>query len=170
LIVDNSDAEAMIVKSQPNQIDVDRFQEKVHAAVRDRRPVHSADARRYVATLTPEQQESIKGMKYCHPLPGCWGFRYCVCAYFMTLWNCCLFYPCAFMGICLPFYSCLCCSCERGAEAGEGFGAWVTRDKHGLKTGEIILIDHERGTLVAYSTQCCSRELRDEPQCYCYNV
>ena len=169
-LVDNYDQEESmtVVKAQPS-FDISLFQDSIHEAVRRGKSIHSADARRYVATLTPEQQEKIKGMKYCHPLPGCCGFRYCACAYFMILWNCCLFFPCAFLGICLPLYSCLCCSWERSQEAGEGFAGWVLRDKHGLKTGEVLLVDHAHGTLVMYGTQCCSSELQNEPMCYCYN-
>ena len=72
----------------------------------------------------------------------------------------CLCMPCCVAGICLPLYSCICCSCERSDNA------WVTRDKHGVMTGAIFLIDHEEGTLACYSVKCCTTQLKDEPDCY----
>lgn len=62
-------------------------------------------------------------------------------------------------GIPLP-WSCFICTCER-----EGNG-WVMRDKHGAKTGEVLLVDEERGTVACYRTVCCSKEMIEEPDSY----
>ena len=67
------------------------------------------------------------------------------------------------MGVCLPIYSCLCCTCDRKN------GAWISRDKHGEMTGwAIMLIDHERSTLAFYGVKCCTKGVYEQtPQCYC---
>jgi len=70
-------------------------------------------------------------------------------------------FPCCTLGVCLPLYSCLCCTCERKDNA------WITRDKHGKMTGAIMLLDHERGTIAMYGVKCCTQTLDDHPQCYC---
>jgi hypothetical protein len=49
-------------------------------------------------------------------------------------------------------------SCER-----DGNG-WVTRDKHGNKTGEILVLDNF-GTHAYYSLQCCSNRFNETPCC-----
>ena len=67
------------------------------------------------------------------------------------------------MGVSPPFYGQVCMSCE---ETGDN--SWVNRDKNGIKTGEIVLVDSEEGTIAFYGTRCCSEELEEKPQCYCY--
>ena len=58
------------------------------------------------------------------------------------------------LAICCVFWG----SCER-----DGNG-WVTRDKHGVKTGEILVLD-EQGTHAYYSLKCCSNHFNETPCC-----
>ena len=58
------------------------------------------------------------------------------------------------LAICCVFWG----SCER-----DGNG-WVTRDKHGVKTGEVLVLD-EQGTHAYYSLKCCSNHFNETPCC-----
>lgn len=159
-----------VVKEQPRAMASQTKQEvhnRVHEIVRSGQPLHAEDALVYSRTLSPEEQEKIQGCKYCAPKCSSWyrwAFDYCVCAYFLICCSGdCLWYNCWFMGITLPVYGQICCSCERSIDS-----TWVSRDKHGIKTGEIVVVDHERGTVAMYGSKCCSQELRERPDCYCY--
>ena len=77
----------------------------------------------------------------------------------------CLCFPCCTLGIALPLFRCLCCVCERSKD-----NTWITRDNKGIKTGEVIIVDHERGTLAMHGAKCCSSELDAHPQCYCEKI
>jgi hypothetical protein len=62
----------------------------------------------------------------------------------------------------------LCCVCLGQCER-DGNG-WVTRDKHGIRTGEMLVIDLEAGTHASYALQCCSHEFKQEPCCIATRV
>ena len=74
----------------------------------------------------------------------------------------CLMFPfvCLFGIPCPPIV----CSCERMDNQ------WITRGKHGEKTGAWVIIDAENKHLAAYGVKCCSQQLEDNPQCYCQKV
>ena len=36
----------------------------------------------------------------------------------------------------------------------------------GIKTGEMLLVDKEKGTIGCYSLKCCSSEFDEKPSCY----
>jgi hypothetical protein len=59
-------------------------------------------------------------------------------------------------------YPCCVCSGER-----EG-NVYVSRAKSGGRTGMLMLIDEENGTLGKYGMKSSSDEPRDAPCCYCY--
>lgn len=42
----------------------------------------------------------------------------------------------------------------------------VMRDKNGIKQGEVILVDKEKGTMACYSVECCSHKIEEAPSCY----
>ena len=117
----------------------------------------------YSRSLTPEQASilHLEGCHYCVAVTSCGAVPGPVCTYNFAYSDDCLCFPCCFLGMCLPVYSCLCCSGER-AESG----AWITRGEGGVKTGEIIVVDYEQGTLAHYGA-FCSEDLEDDPQCYC---
>ena len=161
-----------IVSTQPGAVQsVQSIQQQVHSLLRNGLQSVPADlALQYAATLTPEQASPsyapARGYHKCVSKQACCKFFCpvdgCVGAYFCGCCNDrCLCFPCCTCGIALPLYSCLCCSCERDGNT------WVTRDKHGNRTGQIILLDHERGTLAFYGVKCCTTQLQTEPQCYC---
>ena len=81
--------------------------------------------------------------------------------------NDCLCFPCC----CFPCFMTPCnlCGCAVERER-DGSHTWVTRDKHGRRTGAIMIVDHEKGTIAHYGTKCCSTELDDTPACYCEKV
>ena len=116
----------------------------------------------YAASMTPEQAAASnhEGCKKCVPVTCC-GFPGMVGTYWFACRDNCLWFPCCFMGIALPVYSCVCCSCERQSNS------WITRDKHGNMTGAFMLLDHENGTIGWYGVKCCSTQLEEKPQCYC---
>jgi hypothetical protein len=161
--------QGVVVSAQP--VAVADIQAKVHGLVRNgKQSVHSDDAWAYARSLTPEQASvrNHAGCKRCHNQKCCCPFPGGLCCMYVVpckdgggaCGKDCLCMPCCVAGICLPLYSCLCCSCERSDNA------WVTRDKHGVMTGAIFLIDHEEGTLACYSVKCCTTQLKDEPDCY----
>ena len=98
-------------------------------------------------------------------MEGCYAFKgMCSFGGMLCLYN----HPCSDDCVCLC--PCLCgiptalcficlCNCERDGNA------WVNRDKHGIKTGETLLVDKERGTMGCYSVKCCSSEFDDKPFC-----
>ena len=137
-------------------------QAKVHDIVRKGGTLHSSDAMAYSKSLTPEQADikNAEGCHYCVPVT-CMGCPGCVCTYNVACNDTCLWFPCCLLGLCFPVYSWVCCSCERSENA------WITRDKHGRKTGAIILVDYEKGTLAHYGVECCKQDLEASPQCYC---
>ena len=64
------------------------------------------------------------------------------------IWGIPLAFCCVFWG-----------SCER-----DGNG-WITRDKHGVRTGEILVLDRETGTHAYYTLKCCSTQFQETPCC-----
>ena len=71
----------------------------------------------------------------------------------------CFCFPCIF-----PFLFPFLCSGEReGAQ-------WITRGKYGEKTGALMIVDEEKGTIANFGVKCCSQQLQDEPFCYCKRV
>ena len=131
------------VVSQPVVVASGRdIQAKVHTLLRNGlQPVTSDDAWVYVRELTPAQAHISKyaGYHRCHPVSCLPWLKCCLpCgpagAYFMPLefpiGGSCLCFPCCFLGICLPIYSCLCCTCERQDNA------WITRDKNGYHNSD----------------------------------
>lgn len=175
-----------VVTAQPTaaQPTAAAIQAKVHGLLRDGlRPVAVDDAWAYVRSLTPAQAHvrNHGGCHVCQPVTCC-GCPGCVCTYNFAMGDGCLCpsagvpfffsrsvvtararagFPCCTLGVCLPVYSCLCCTCERKDNA------WITRDKHGMMTGAIMLLDHERGTLAMYGVKCCTQTFEEHPQCYC---
>eukprot|EP00937_MAST-01D_sp_MAST-1D-sp2_P003249 g3249.t1 len=166
----------VVVAQQPGAVAGD-IQAKVHGLVRNRlQIVTSADAEAYMRSLTPDQKATDKFLGYhsCKPKSACCkGF--CPCASMCGAQNVKCNDNCVWMIPCPFFCFFCCCSCEREAN----YGSWVTRDKHGAKTGEIMLIDHERGTMAFYSVACCTSKsgsggccscdpaLQSEPDYYC---
>ena len=140
------------------------IQAKVHDIVRKGGTLHSNDALAYSRSLTPEQASilHLEGCHHCVAVTPCGAVPGPVCTYNFACSDTCLCFPCCFLGMCLPVYSCLCCTCER-AESG----AWITRGEGGVKMGEIIVVDYEQGTLAHYGAKCCSDDLEDDPGCYC---
>ena len=57
----------------------------------------------------------------------------------------------------------LCCilmpMCERESNG------WVMRDKNGIRTGELLVVDKHGGEFACYSLKCCSSDFRQEPDC-----
>ena len=113
-----------VVSSQPAGVDAQALHYSIHERTRNGRceKITSTEAWQYMNTLSLEQKTADKynGYKTCRPV-GC-----CSCckgvgiggAYFMGCergpFGCpCLAFPCCFLGVCLPIYSCVCCSCER---------------------------------------------------------
>ena len=47
---------------------------------------------------------------------------------------------------------------------------WITRGKHGEKTGAWVIVDEEKKTLATYGVKCCSQQLKDYPDCYCEKI
>ena len=143
----------------------------MHALVREgnscsgMKPLHSNDAMAYSRSLTPQQAsiENVSGCHKCVPVT-CVGFPGCVYTYNGAFNEDCLWFPCCFLGFIPTPWSICCCTCEREQNA------WITRDKHRRKTGYIVIVDHERGTLAHYGVKCCSEQLEDHPQCYCVKV
>ena len=160
-----------VITAQPAGPAPAQVQEHVHALVREggscsgMKPLHSNDAMAYSRSLTPQQAsiENVSGCHKCVPVT-CVGFPGCVYTYNGACSEDCLWFPCCFLG-CIPTpWSICCCTCEREQNA------WITRDKHRRKTGYIVIVDHERGTLAHYGVKCCSEQLEDHPQCYCVKV
>ena len=131
------------------------IQNKVHGLLRDGKwqIVPSEDALAYSRTLTPAQSNAsnprLLGCHKCRPV-SCIGFTGCVCTYNFACGENCLCFPCCTMGIVLPLYSCLCFICERSPD-----NTWIARGENGMKTGELIVVDHERGTYAHYGGKCC---------------
>jgi len=101
---------------------------------------------------------TAKDIAGCYMMHGC-CFSVCpTCLYQVPCGNdCACIFPC-FLGI--PVLPICICICERDGNA------WVNRDKHGLKTGETILVDKETGTFACYSVKCCSTEFNEESPCH----
>ena len=75
----------------------------------------------------------------------------------------CLWFP--FLCLCgIPIPLPIVCSCERMDNQ------WITRGKHGEKTGAWVIIDAENKHLASYGVKCCSQQLEEHPQCYCEKV
>ena len=72
----------------------------------------------------------------------------------------CFCFPCLF-----PFpFPCLCSIEREGAQ-------WITRGKYGEKTGALMIVDEEKGTIANFGVKPpCTGELCDEPFCYCKRV
>jgi hypothetical protein len=81
------------------------------------------------------------------------------CCTFNFYFGRCLCMPVCVLGV-IPF-PCI-CTCER-----EG-NLYVTRDKHGSRTGTCMVIDEERGTIGHFAAKCCSQEPEETPCCYLY--
>jgi hypothetical protein len=139
------------------------IQAKVHDIVRKGGTLHSNDALAYSRSLTPEQASilHVEGCHYCVAVTPCGAVPGPVCTYNFAYSDDCLCFPCCFLGICLPWWSLLCFSDERA-----GSGRWMKGKGKG-KTGEIIVVDYEQGTLAHYGAKCCSEDLEDAPECYC---
>ena len=158
-----------VVTAQPGS-DPAEVQARVHSTLRDGKwgVVTASDALAYSRTLTvaqaSAQNPSLQGCHRCRPV-SCCGFAGCVRTVNCACGPDCLWFPCCFLGCCCPIWSLICCVCEREKD---GSNAWITRDKHGNKTGAVIVVDHERGTLAHYGVKgCCNPELDPTPQCYC---
>jgi hypothetical protein len=85
------------------------------------------------------------------------------CVYAVNPCGDCLWFPFVWC-LCLPIPFPFVCSCERMQNQ------WITRGKHGEKTGAWVIVDEERKTLASYSVVCCSQQLKAEPDCYCTKV
>lgn len=61
-------------------------------------------------------------------------------------------------------YSCVAtiCLCEM-----EG-NAWIARDRHGIKQGEMLLVDKELGTLAHYGVDCCKTTISPDRTPFCW--
>ena len=70
----------------------------------------------------------------------------------------CLCFPAGIICWCVPYFLPVICSGERQANQ------WITRGKHGEKTGAWVIVDEEHKTLAAYGTKFCSSELCEDPQ------
>ena len=156
------------VADAPPQEPTPELQRRVHELVRGMRPLHGDDALAYSQSLTPQQtstrnNRNLSGWHKCVPVT-CVGFPGCVYTYNGACSDDCLWFPCCFLGFIPTPWSICCCTCEREQNA------WITRDKHRRKTGYIVIVDHERGTLAHYGVKCCSEQLEDHPQCYCVKV
>uniref|UniRef100_A0A7S0S737 Uncharacterized protein n=1 Tax=Mantoniella antarctica TaxID=81844 RepID=A0A7S0S737_9CHLO len=101
---------------------------------------------------------TARNVSGCYTYAGCGGL--CVvcptCVYQFPLSDDCV---CGFSFLCgvpllFPF-----CLCERKRNN------WVTRDKHGIKTGEVVVVDREMGTHLCYGVQCCSSTMDEFPFC-----
>jgi hypothetical protein len=157
-----------VINRQDNALDL---QSRVHEVVRNKQRLTVTDAWAYTRSLSPEQKVAAEysGYKACVPVTCTLGLPTC-CGRCCGAWFCgcktganneCLCIPWCCCGICLPIASCCCCSCERQESA------WITRDKHGMMTSAIMLVDHERSSLAMYAPKCCSEELDQDPMCYC---
>ena len=158
------------VADAPPQEPTPELQRRVHELVRAGKPLHGDDAMAYSQSLTREQASirsgNVSGWHKCVPVT-CVGFPGCVytynCAYPNEHTFC---FPCFLLGfIPIPLLPCCCCSCEREQNA------WITRGgEYHEKTGYIVIVDHERGTLAHYGVECCSEHIEDRPACYCVKV
>jgi len=138
----------------------------VPAAVRNKQLVLSNDAEAYCATLTPEQAHASKyaGCRVLTCREGCLcpgvpcGVTYGCnpCGEFLCFPLTCVFLP-------IPMINPIFCCCS-----GERFyNQWITRGKHGEKTGAWVIVDEENKTLANYGVKCCSTQLNNKPMCYC---
>ena len=152
------------IVTQPGAVAGD-IQAKVHGLVRNGlQIIHVADAVAYMKSLTPEQKTTDKftGDYACKPKSSCCR-SCCPCASMCRSKNIQCSKNCVWMVPC-PFFCFFCwCLCERERE----YGSWVTRDKNGAKTGEVMLIDYERGTMAFYATACCKDKNGNTNMCTC---
>lgn len=144
----------------------------VPATVRKGDAVYSRDAEAYCASI-PRHEARASNYSGCRKVTCVKGgdcsscSSCCLCfAYSCACSDDCICFP-FFCGICpIPFinpFPCI-CSCERVSNQ------WVTRGKHGEKTGAWVIVDAERKTIASYGVKCCTNELSDQPQCYCEQI
>jgi len=138
----------------------------VPAAIRSKQMVLAREAEAYCATLTPEQAHASKytGCRVVTCREGCCcpGVP-CGVTYACNPCDQCLCFPLTCVWLPFPMINPLFCLCS-----GERFyNQWITRGKHGEKTGAWVIVDEENKTIAAYGVKCCSTQLQDKPQCYC---
>ena len=153
-----------VVMAQPGAVAGD-IQSKVHGLVRNGlQIITSADAEAYMRSLTPEQKatKNFTGYYACRPKSNCCRTM-CPCASMCRAKNIQCSKNCVWIAPCPFFCFFCCCLCEREPN----YGAWVTRDKNGVKTGEVMLIDHERGTMAFYASACCKDRNGNASMCTC---
>ena len=160
----DADAQAGVITTQPAAI-----QASVHAKIRDGHwePITYTEALAYSRTLTQSQYSaknpSLRGCHRCRPArPGKCGFTGCICVYLFACSDDCVYSPCCCMGLIWPLFSCIRCWCERSPD-----GTLIERDGT-KKKNEIIVVDHERGTIAIYGGNYGHED--EHPACYCEKI
>jgi hypothetical protein len=125
---------ATVVQAQP-VASSGPVQDEVHSLLRNGlQSVPASKAMQYSASLSPEQRKTMMSSGYhtCYPKKCgcgiCTNSNKCPIGFYFCDWICgekCLCFPCCAFGLCLPPWSCICCTCEQDRSTG----AWVTRDK-----------------------------------------
>ena len=67
------------------------------------------------------------------------------------------------MGLIWPPFSCMRCWCERSPD-----GTLIERGENAAKSNEIIIVDHERGTIAIYGGNYGHED--ELPACYCEKI
>jgi len=121
------------------------------------------DAEAYCRSL-PDEQTRAANYAGCRVIRAADGSGTpCGAAYGCNPCGECLWFP--FLCLCgIPIPLPIVCSSERMDNQ------WITRGKHGEKTGAWVIIDAENKHLASYGVKCCSQQLEEHPQCYCEKV
>ena len=129
-------------------------------------PTHRL-AKKYSDSWFPGEisAETIGGCYQLHARRDSSAARGCLC----LVCPLCLYQQkCSEDCVCLwPFLwgipTALCCVVMPMCEREEN--GWVMRDKQGIRTGELLVVDKNDGTYACYSLKCCSTDFREEPDC-----
>ena len=129
---------------------------------RARKMVMAGQAEAYCAALPPQPASEYAGFRWIFCYSGDKADIPCGVTYGCNPCGECLMFP---LTCCIfpPFINPLVCVCSGERQGNQ----WITRGKHGEKTGAWVIVDAERKTLQSFGVKCCSTQLEEKPQCLC---
>ena len=116
-----------------------------------------ADAVAYARRPGHGSDKAFRGLRRCH---GCSLVDRCPAHIYLMpcCGGCCLYGIWCVCGVPIPGISCVtACLCREG-------NAFIT-EKAGVKTGELLVVDEEEGTLAFYNSYC--GDMDEDPCCVC---